>query len=223
MSARSQYTAAVLAPFLDSFFEGAEVRVPAPGDEAAPAELLDDAAHELLRERAAVAALELPGPAPAFEPTAGAWAALVVLRAAQALLYRELRAHALGLELARACPAGRGAAADWSADLCLRHLPELHRRARGVAADDPLVAALEELGRRWPLSSVGMEGLDGVDAPRFAEHAGLRRFYVDRILARGDLGRLADPHLAEEARVILGAHPELCREAAALLNEEVAS
>src|SRR5262245_59331591 len=43
-------------------------------------------------------------------------------------------------------------AAHLSADLTLRFLPAVHRRAKMRAAGDPLVADIAELLRHWPLS-----------------------------------------------------------------------
>ncbi len=39
-----------------------------------------------------------------------------------------------------------------SADLMLRYLPQVLKRARGLDPSDPLIGLLEDVLRRWPLS-----------------------------------------------------------------------
>ena len=94
-------------------------------------------------------------------------------------------------------------------DLFFRHLPDLLAWAQRVAANDPLVAALRRLAEEWPLSSVGIANIAPGSIDPFIAHAGLRRLYADRIIARRDSSRLADARTAEAVRSALGAHPEL--------------
>jgi hypothetical protein len=69
-----------------------------------------------------------------------------------------------------------------SADLVLRYLPTLHRRARALMQNDELPAALEKTLREWPLSGVladiAEEPLTPVD---FGKHAGLNFLYAERL------------------------------------------
>ena len=46
------------------------------------------------------------------------------------------------------------AAHHLSADLMLRYLPQILKRARGLDPSDPLVGLLEDVLKRWPLSGV---------------------------------------------------------------------
>ncbi|MHC4841501.1 MAG: hypothetical protein ACYTDT_11225 [Planctomycetota bacterium] len=48
----------------------------------------------------------------------------------------------------------RSAAQHFSADMCLRFLPRVHKRLRAGKPDDPVVGILEDILRRWPLSGV---------------------------------------------------------------------
>jgi hypothetical protein len=69
-----------------------------------------------------------------------------------------------------------------SADLVLRFLPQVHRRARSLAPDDQLPGLLAEVLRRWPLTGVLAEVEDGPLTPvDFAGHPGLLLLYAERL------------------------------------------
>jgi hypothetical protein len=97
----------------------------------------------------------------------------------------------------------------YSVDLTFRYLPDLVRIARTAASDDPLVGALRTWCRRWPLSSVGVAQLGEIELGPIAKSAGLMQMYVDRIIAREDLDRLAGGPAREAVRGTLGMYPEL--------------
>jgi hypothetical protein len=210
-----------LASFLSSLREHGRPKVPPPVRAETPAELGQAAA--ILAEMEREARLEAPGDPPAYAPDLGLWAALTLYRASQAFVHRELGSDDVHRLLSAAPPIAQDpASAAWSADLALRWLPDLVACARGVSEDDPLVLRLLALARDWPLSSVGVRGLDRLAPGAAAEHPTLLRLYIDRILDRRDASRLADPRVAEAARVAIGAHPELAPEIAAALAAETA-
>jgi hypothetical protein len=69
-----------------------------------------------------------------------------------------------------------------SADLLLRHLPAILRRARALGGADPLAEVLTNVLRRWPLSGVLADLEDGpVTRLDFMGHAGLRLLYAERL------------------------------------------
>jgi hypothetical protein len=74
------------------------------------------------------------------------------------------------------------AAAHLSADLTLRYLPQIHRRARSLAVDDVLPRLLAKILREWPLSGalsdVAEEPLSPLD---FTAHPGLMLLYAERV------------------------------------------
>ncbi|NUN50559.1 MAG: hypothetical protein HUU15_17240 [Candidatus Brocadiae bacterium] len=205
----------MLRTFLLSLRDSGRVKLPPPG--GLDASRIADAAG-VLRDMDHAARALAPGEPPAWDNDTAAWAAVTLFRACQAFVHRELDPPQVEALLAEPPPAAEPASAAWSADLTLRWLPDLVGLAAGIASDDPLVARLHALGRAWPLSSVGIRALAGVVPGVVAGHPCLRRLYVDRILERRDLGRLADPRVAEEARAVLGEHPELCPEAARVLS-----
>ena len=90
---------------------------------------------------------------------------------------------------------------------------------RAVASGDPLLHQLLMLGRGWPLSSVGVPGVDPVDVESFLGHFGLRQLYVDRIIARQDVTRLGNPLVDMCVRETLGAFPDLCKPIALHLSQ----
>jgi hypothetical protein len=69
-----------------------------------------------------------------------------------------------------------------TADVVLRLLPQIHRRARAASPRDPLTLRLEELLRGWPLSGV----LADIDEPplmtvELGGHPGLLLLYAERL------------------------------------------
>jgi hypothetical protein len=71
-----------------------------------------------------------------------------------------------------------------SADLMLRHAPQLMKRAQGLDATDPLVELCGEVMRRWPLSGVMSDLEVGPEAPLdFSSHPGLLLLYAERLAA----------------------------------------
>jgi hypothetical protein len=80
-----------------------------------------------------------------------------------------------------------------SADLTLRYLPELHSMAEAISQDDPLVEGLEAMASRFPLSSVGIPIKSPPNLSPLRSHEGLWLLYIDRVIERQDLSRLADP------------------------------
>jgi hypothetical protein len=74
------------------------------------------------------------------------------------------------------------AAQHLSADVTLRYLPQVHRRARALSPDDLLAKKLTTILRQWPLSGVladiEEEPLGPLD---FDGHAGLCLLYAERL------------------------------------------
>lgn len=191
--------------FLEQLFATGEVTVVPPG---ADFQMSAEVNEEIFRfDR--VARLDLAGEAPELDLSVARWAAQMLAEAARLTIARDLGPQDLTRIFARNCPEPRSAEVDYSADLFLRYLPDLIRLVERLAADDPLAARLRKLGAEWPLSSVGIKGIPIGDLDPFLEHPALRQLYVDRILATGDVSRLADPRVALAARAALGAHPEL--------------
>ena len=188
--------------FVNTLLETGRVRVPA--DPRQPGEL-EPAVRELDR----AARPEMAFDPPPLDLAAAAWGLVVLYRGCQSLVYREIDADAVRDALTRPCPAKPSPEVCYSADLSLRYLPDLLALARGIAADDPLVAGLAGLARDWPLSSVGAKDVGVVDASAFISHPSLRQLYVDRIIERGDASRLDDAAVREAVRAALGGFPEL--------------
>jgi hypothetical protein len=125
--------------------------------------------------------LDLAGPPLAFVPAVALRAVEWTAWACWFLVHRTSPPSALEAALAIFSP-GAGAAEHATADVVLRLLPQVHRRARTVSPRDPLTVRLEELLRRWPLSGVLAE----LDEPpltevEFAGHPGLLLLYAERL------------------------------------------
>src|SRR5262245_33240466 len=167
-----------LVEFLRRLFQDGEIVFssrPVPSD--------DDAgpALALLERVYAEHRLEVAGPPVPFERRTALAAAEVVRQAAWFLLNRsepseELEKH---LKLSR-LPAS--AAEHLSADLSLRFLPQIHRRAKSLAADDPLTRLLATLLRQCPLTGILSDVEEGPLTPlEFSDHPGLLLLYAERL------------------------------------------
>lgn len=173
---------------------------------------IDEAALEFLCHCEEIARAELVGEAPSLSLEVAAWASLVLYRACQFVVCRDIGEPAIVAALKCPCPEARTPSADWSADLVFRYLPDVHRLAQHLSRTDPLVREIRFLAVSWPLSSVGTPEVSGVDLDPFWDHPGLRQLYLDRILSKSDLSRLGDPRVDDGIRTALGAHPELAPE-----------
>ena len=136
---------------------------------------------DILRRAFADHCLSVAGPTLAFDVN-------------MALAAAELVHHACWFQVSRAEPVAelerllappgppRSPAAHLSADLVLRYLPQIHRRAKALNPADRLTTLLAEILRRWPLSGV-LADLDEVPLvqPAFDGHAGLWMLYCERL------------------------------------------
>jgi hypothetical protein len=206
--------ASELATFLKSLGEaGCAVITPAPlGD-------VDDEAPTALKQLDTHARDELALDAPEYSAPTALWAARLFYGLCQITVCRDLGEDRIAAACGVACPAARRPESDWSADLILRHLPRLFQLARHLSNADPLVQQMKAIATAWPLSSVGIPGLEKLALDTFIGHPALRRLYADRIIARGDTSRLGDPQVDDLLRADLGGHRELAPALAGRLFE----
>lgn len=152
------------------------------------------------------AVMDLPGPPLAFHPQAAVWGAVLLFRAAFLATFRDIGETEIHELLQRdPLPDGSDPAAHFSADLCLRHWPDLYRMARARSEDDPLVKVMHGLAAKFPLSSLGMN-LPVPANSQLPRHPGLRQFFAERALERADHTGLADPEIGALVRLKLGAY-----------------
>jgi len=168
--------------FLTRLFREGEVVFasrPEPEDEpSAVADRLLASAYEAYR-------LDVAGPAIPFCVEIARQAGELVRQACWAMVNRADRVEELTPRLTMTRPP-RTPSDHLSADLLLRYLPRVYRRARGARPGDPLVGLLADLLRRWPLSGV-LAGLDDppLTALELGGHPGLLLLYGERFLAHG--------------------------------------
>jgi hypothetical protein len=198
-----------LIPFLRQLFDHGRVTV----EETASLDVADPQLAEMLIELDQCYREQLPHELPPLRIEIAVFGAMILYRAAQLLTYRDFRSESLRQAILNG-PRESDASEQYSADLCLHFLPDLLRLARAASIADPLVSSLLELGARWPLSSVGIAGVqlndDGQARLRtLAQHPAAWRLYVDRVLQTADASRLADPATKLAVRAAVGAHPQL--------------
>jgi hypothetical protein len=163
-----------------------------------------------LLERLDACAREEPAPGvPVFSAEAALWGARLFHQLCRFVVCRDIGEAQINAACAITCPAPRTPATDWSVDLTLRHLPGLFRIARHLSNGDPLVEHMKRIAAEWPLSSVGIPGLEKVRLDSFIGVPALRRLYADRIIAAADDSRLGDARLDDLIRGDLGVHRDL--------------
>lgn len=171
-----------LASFLRELHEGGTAHVAEqPG-------AVSDEVEGALREMDHAAREEMAGAAPGLIIEAAGWAAVRVYDAARYLAFRQIEAEAVRRGMGESWGGPVDASVAYSVDLVMRVLPELIGLARGVADDDPLVEGLVRCAYDWPLSSVGVRGVEKVELDVVMGHPSLRRLYVDRVIAAKDMG-----------------------------------
>ena len=165
-----------------------------------------------------VAAESLAGESPGFDLGCARWAAQMFYGACHFLVCRDINIEAIQAFFKQACPQAHSPKTDYSVDLVFRYLPDLVGMTRALATGDPLLQELLKLGKDWPLSSVGISGIENVDLKSFIDHPALRQLYADRIIARADTSRLGDPQLDFAVKEALGDYPDLSAPIAKHLN-----
>jgi hypothetical protein len=197
--------------FLISLFENGRVEVDEP---SAPLEEHSREADEVLISLDRLARDELAFTPPELMLDVARWAAELIYRGCQLLVYRQLDAQTAKQWLSAACPRPLSAGTIYSADLTLRYLADLLTLARAVAEQDVLVAELLRIAAAWPLSSVGIaqvaaNQLDPRGVEFIMADRSLRQLYVDRIIARQDRGRCEHAAVSEGVREAIGMYDEL--------------
>ncbi len=197
---------AVLSQFIEQLFDDGRVGVPAP----APLDAAEIAAAETTLARLeAVYRLDLPGEPPPLLPAAASWAAVSLFHACQFVVFRDAGEEMLAAALGVPPPAGTGrdqdgASVHYSVDLSFRFLPDVLRMARREAQSDPLLEYLQKWAADWPLSSVGVAGVESPSIEAIANHPCLLGVYRDRIIAHRDRTRLGDPRVRAAVQEALG-------------------
>jgi MoxR-vWA-beta-propeller ternary system domain bpX4 len=178
-----------------------------------------DEALSALNQLDELARVELALDAPQFSANAALWAARLFYHLCQFTVCREIGEDQIAAACRIPCPEPRGPKVDWSVDLTVRHLPKLFDLARHLSNADPLLQQMKQIASAWPLSSVGIAGLENLRLDSFVFYPALRRLYTDRIIAAGDATRLGDPRVADFLRADLGLHHELAPAIASKLSE----
>jgi hypothetical protein len=126
-------------------------------------------------------ALSVAGPRIAFDPATACEAAELVRQSSWALVNRGERLGDLKRRIRISGPP-RTPSQHLSADLMLRYVPQIVKRARGLDPADPLSELLGDILRYWPLSGVLSDAderpLVSLD---FGEHPGLLLLYAERL------------------------------------------
>jgi hypothetical protein len=167
-----------LASFLESLFrEGTVVLRERP----VPAADNQSDALDLLTQTYARYRLEVAGPPVPFDAASALAAAKLLQQACWFLFSHSDREEEAERRLVMPGPPAT-AAQHLSADLVLRYLPQVRRRARAAAADDVLAVRLAAVLRQWPLSGVLSDMQEEpTTSLEFDGHYGLQMLYAERL------------------------------------------
>lgn len=163
----------------------------------------------VLAEAFATFALDVAGPPIPFDARTACEAAEVVRQACWALVDREERPEDLRRRI-RMTAAPTSPAQHLSADLLLRYLPQVLKRARGLDPTDPLIENLGEILRQWPLSGALSDIEEGpLTSIEFGGHPGLLLLYAERVDERDRPGWRPTPACAayDYYELVSGAKP----------------
>jgi hypothetical protein len=137
-----------------------------------------------LREAFQGELLDLAGPPLTFVEGLAVEAGALVHQACWALVDRGEPPEALARRL-RLDRKAKRPEHHLAADLTLRYLAGVHRRARALDRDDPLATMLADLLRAWPLSGVLADLDEGPAAPPdLGDHPGVWMLYAERLARR---------------------------------------
>jgi hypothetical protein len=125
--------------------------------------------------------LEIAGPLLAFDAKTAVAASQLVWHACWFLVNHDEPNTELEKHLTLPAPPTT-AAQHLSADLVLRYLPHVYRRAHALAPDDLLSALLAKVLRQWPLTGVLADVREEPLTPLdFGGHPGLMLLYAERL------------------------------------------
>jgi hypothetical protein len=149
----------------------------------------------------------MPGLAPGYAPEAALWAAISTYRVSQLLLLRDVPSGAIPKWLPP-YPGAIGPKEVYSADLCLRYIPQLIGLAKKLAPDDPLLIHLNELSSIWPFSCVGIVENTPQNVAVILTHPSLLQEYVDRVIASKAVASATYPDVRNAIQKSLGLYPD---------------
>ncbi len=205
-----------LADFLTALWETGQVAVPelSPGGKSdiSPADVTE--ATLRLHCYASDERTALPGVPPTVDAAAAMWGLTAMFAACSLIVHRQQTVEMFASQFDSQQLDSSSSNVVYSVDLALRFLPDVHRLATKLSESDPLCDVLEELGRRWPLSSVGMsfrepQETSAVDTAAWWSDDCLRQVYLDRIIEREDFMRLHESCVADSLRAVIGIHDDL--------------
>jgi MoxR-vWA-beta-propeller ternary system domain bpX4 len=147
----------------------------------APRDRISPPAVAFLTEAFKIHSGAVAGPLIAFDSETASAAAEFLRQSSWALVNHDERMADLEKRL-NVLGSPRTPSQHLSADLTLRYLPQVLRRARGLNPDDPLVERVAKLLRRWPLTGVLSDIEEAPIAPvDLGSHPGLLLLYAERL------------------------------------------
>jgi hypothetical protein len=169
-----------LCSFLQDLVWNGEVRFRERPPARTPANERTEAL-DLLEQAYHVHRLEVAGPPLAFDRDLALQAGEMVRQACWFLVDRSEPETGIARHLSP-LPLPNSPAQHLSADLVLRFVPAIHRRARARSTDDVLTRFLADTLQSWPLSGVLSDVQEAPRAPPdFSGHAGLCLLYAERL------------------------------------------
>lgn len=147
---------------------------------------------------------EYPSGAPVYNSEAALWAATLIYRASQLLLYREQKE----VQLEGMFPhymGERNLSAILSADLTLRFIPSVLEKLHEINPEDGLLVILNKIASEWDYSAIGSNVDSGLaDFEMAGKNPLFMKLYIDRIIAVRDQRLATNASVNREIRSSLG-------------------
>ncbi len=126
--------------------------------------------------------LDWPSGAPAFNPEAATWAAVLVFNAGQLMLHRDMNRDEMNKQLV-IFPGEMSASVILSADLMCRFLPSMLNQLKLIDPEDVLIPALENIIRLFHYSAISYGwNEDQLDFSCIRSNPFMLNLYAERVM-----------------------------------------
>lgn len=149
-------------------------------------------------------ATNYPYTAPQFDDDTALWAAKMVYKVSQLLLFRDLEIDKIE-EIIYLITKPLTPSSVLSADICLRFLPALMEKYREIDPSDEVIPILNNILMRFQYSDIGRgTNMNDITQSLLKDNKCLNQLFTDRIIKKADIGMALQSGLKENIQASLG-------------------